>query len=270
MIPACRALGTQCQQLAVTLRVADLSDDEPAFQDAIATWLLGHSERMSFGEPYVEGDWLLVDTRIRVPCRYLEAGSHDGNGGQGGQGGPSYARCHAHGFEGHVPVVRAPAQPARRFGPNQFAVVHDARVRRVELPPAAAAPGALPVLQGDNPCAGAPCRTADNRRGAACCRDLTIDVVAPPGDDEAEALLRSRRSPYLCKVHRAEPAILECEVISACGYLDADGVGCILHGRARPDGEPAKPSICSDWPNPGPDDDTHPGCRLAPAERLSR
>jgi hypothetical protein len=126
------------------------------------------------------------------------------------------------------------------------------------------------VIQGENPCAGAPCRTADHRRGAACCRDLSIDVVAPPGADLDEALLRSRRSPYLCKVTRSEPAILACEVISACGYLGDDELSCVLHGRVRPDGAPAKPSICSEWPNPGPDDATHPGCRLVPAGKGTR
>jgi hypothetical protein len=252
MIPACRALGTQCQQLAVTLRVADLADDGPVFHDAIATWLLGHSERIAFGTPHVEGDWLLVDATIRVPCRHLQAG---------GQGS---ARCQAHGFAGRMPRAHQAAPPVRQVGTDQFVVVQGGTVRQVRLLPMAPPRGALPVFQGDNPCAGAPCRTADNRRGAACCRDLTVDVVAPPGDDEAEALLRSRRAPYLCKVTRSEPAILECEVISACGYLAGDGVSCVLHGRTRPDGAPAKPSICSDWPDPGPDDRTHPGCRLVP------
>jgi hypothetical protein len=93
---------------------------------------------------------------------------------------------------------------------------------------------------------------------------MTLDVVAAPGEDEIEALLRSRRSPYLCKVTRSEPAIIECELISACGYLQPDGISCSLHGRVREDGAPAKPSLCSEWPTLGPDDTGHPGCRLVP------
>ena len=116
-----------------------------------------------------------------------------------------------------------------------------------------------------NPCAGAPCRTADNRQGAACCRDLTLDVVLPAYDTHAEALLETRKAPYVCKVTRMTEDIVECEVISACGYLGADEVSCQLHDRLRPDGSPAKPSICSDWPDIDHPDDGHPGCRLLPA-----
>jgi hypothetical protein len=121
------------------------------------------------------------------------------------------------------------------------------------------------VQNGGNPCVGAPCRTADNVRGAACCRDLTLEVVAPAYDrrsDHLEALLLSRRAPYLCKTERVNEEILECEVISACGYLEDDGIGCALHDRLRPDGAPAKPFVCSEWPDLGPDDEGHPGCRL--------
>jgi hypothetical protein len=37
-----------------------------------------------------------------------------------------------------------------------------------------------------------------------------------------------------------------------------DGVNCGLHGRKRPDGRPAKPDLCSEWPEKG--DLMHPGC----------
>ncbi len=62
---------------------------------------------------------------------------------------------------------------------------------------------------------------------------------------DLEALVRSRRSPYLCKIDRPGDFSLEVEMISACGYLDDDGIGCTLHGRRRPDGRPAKPDLCS-------------------------
>ena len=74
--------------------------------------------------------------------------------------------------------------------------------------------------------------------------------------------MRSRKKPYVCKVKREDEDILECEVISACGYLNAgDGVTCTLHGRIRPNGEPAKPYLCTEWPDELDDDETgHPGC----------
>nr|MBA2458986.1 hypothetical protein [Gemmatimonadales bacterium] len=57
-------------------------------------------------------------------------------------------------------------------------------------------------------------------------------------------------------------------VISACGYLGEDGLACGLHGRRRPDGRPAKPDLCSEWPpkNKG----LHPGCVFAPGKRRAR
>ena len=60
--------------------------------------------------------------------------------------------------------------------------------------------------------------------------------------------MRSRRSPYLCKIERAGDISLEVEMISACGYLGADGVACTLHGRHRADGRTAKPDLCFEWP----------------------
>jgi hypothetical protein len=89
--------------------------------------------------------------------------------------------------------------------------------------------------------------------------------VAPAhqrSSDDLEALLRARRSPYLCKTERVSADLIECEVISACGYLETDGTTCALHARVRPDGAPAKPYVCRKWPDLGPDDVGHPGCRL--------
>jgi hypothetical protein len=53
--------------------------------------------------------------------------------------------------------------------------------------------------------------------------------------------------------------VLGAEMISACGYLDSHR-HCTLHGRFRANGEPAKPTICYDWPEPG--DVLHDGCAL--------
>ncbi len=253
----------------MTLRVADLDDDTPTLQDAAATWLLGHTQRITFGKPYVEDRQLLVRAVVQVPCKYLRDGETEGrkDGTAGGRAvgktaGPP-VRCAAHGFSGRLPRVRRRERAVLRQGEGRFTVVHRRRVRELALPPKHAGRRALPIVHhGSNPCAAARCRTADNTQGAACCRDLTIDVVAVDGtSDELEALLRARKSPYLCKVARSNPTTLECEVISACGYLDTDGVHCVLHGRVRPDGRPAKPSICSEWPEPDEEDFTgHPGC----------
>ena len=101
----------------------------------------------------------------------------------------------------------------------------------------------LPVLSSgpaENPCATAQCRTSDNTRKAACCRDLQVEIMCTRGQRRLEALVRSRRSPYLCKIEREGEYSLDVEMISACGYLEADGVACSLHGRipvGRPDGQ---------------------------------
>ena len=47
-------------------------------------------------------------------------------------------------------------------------------------------------------------------------------------------------------------------MISACGFLDQEGLNCTLHGLERPDGRPAKPDLCSTWPDDG--KGLHPGC----------
>jgi len=244
------------------MRVADLEDDSQSLQDASATWMLGHTERITMGKPYVDGIELLVDATIHVPCKYLDV--HDAAGTSQHNGHPA-ARCKAHGFRGPLPRLSQPAPQDRyvfRRGGNRFAVVYRGKRRVLELPLKRAAQRALPVMQGKNPCLDAPCRTADNTKGAACCRDLTLDLVLPKSHTRTESLLRSRKSPYLCKVDRDGPDSVEIEVISACGYLDTDGVSCVLHDRVLPNGRGAKPSICYEWPDLGPDDVGHPGCAL--------
>lgn len=243
----------------MTLRIADLREDGQTFWDAAATWLLGHVERIAMGEPYVRDRLLLVDAVIRVPCKHLTSAA------TGANGGTPRARCRVHGFEGSLPAeARAPADRPGRFRDSggRYVVVFKGRRRALELPLTRAAARALPVVQNGNPCTEAKCRTADNTCGAACCRDLTLDVMVRESDTFTEALLRSRKSPYLCKVERADDERIECEVISACGYLKADGISCALHDRLLPNGRQAKPSICWDWPDLGPDDVGHPGCVL--------
>jgi len=252
-VPPCRSLGAQCKSLRVTLRVGEL-EDGPGSLDHEATWLLGHTERIDFLELWEgEGD-LYVEAVLHVPCRYLR---QDG----------SRATCRAHGFSGPAPRGARRAPQPLQLGHDRFVVVEAGEnAVRMLRPPARTlpvlAPGSGPA---DNPCATAPCRTADNVRKAACCRDLQVEIMCTRAQRRLEALVRSRRSPYLCKIERGGDYSLEVEMISACGYLEEDGVACSLHGRQRADGRTAKPDLCFEWPpkNQG----LHPGCIFAPRRR---
>jgi hypothetical protein len=252
--PPCRKLGSQCRSLRVTLRVGSLNDGDASL-DHEATWLLGHTEQISFGEPWWGDGDLYVDAVLHVPCRYLR---DDG----------TTIRCQAHGYRGPAPRSPRRTDQPRRLGGSRFRVVDAKRMVTRSLAPAPAPAHSLPVLDSVNPCAAAPCRTADNKRAAACCRDLQVEIMCDKGQRRLEALVRSRRSPYLCKVERAGDFSLEVEMISACGYLEDDGVGCSLHGRLRADGRPAKPDLCTEWPpkNRG----LHPGCVFGPRRRRRR
>jgi hypothetical protein len=251
-VPPCRRLGTHCKSLRVTLRVGEL-EEGPSSLDHEATWLQGHTQAIDFLELWEgEGD-LYVDAVLHVPCRYLHQ-----DGGR--------AQCRAHGFAGATPRgIRREPQPLQ-LGDDRFVIVDDCQNTVRELAPP---PRALPVLAGTpavgNPCATAPCRTSDHTRKAACCRDLQVEIMCTRSQTRLETLVRSRRSPYLCKIERAGDYSLEVEMISACGYLDTDGVSCSLHGRHRADGRTAKPDLCFEWPpkNRG----LHPGCVFGPKRR---
>jgi hypothetical protein len=247
-LPPCRGLGSQCRALPVTLRVGPL-EEGTASLDHEATWLTGHTQHVTFADLWEDEGELYVDATLHVSCRYLR---QDG----------TTASCTAYGFSG--PTPRGPYHPdqPRQLGRERFAVIENRRaaVRALPLPART-----LPVLTGSNPCALASCQTADHRRGAACCRDLQIEIMCTRRQKKLEALVRSRRSPYLCKVARAGDFSIEAEIISACGYLDEDGIGCSLHGRSRPDGRPAKPDLCSEWP--AKKQGLHPGCVFASRRR---
>ena len=253
--PKCTRLGPQCKAIDVTILVDNFDEDSSDTSlDHNATWLMGHTERIAFGKLRRDQDELLVDAILHVPCKYLR--TVDGR-----------ATCKAHGFKGKAPPD--PAMPTQRLqlGDDRFRIVGAGKqvTRRMAL-----AKPSLPVLE-DNPCEGAPCRTSDNTKTAACCRDLQMEVLCRRGQTAQEALIRSRKSPYLCKVEREGDATLEFEMITACGYLEPGGVACTLHGRKRANGDNAKPQLCYDWP---PKRGTiHPGCvfrgrgkrKLAPA-----
>ena len=257
-VPPCRSLGVQCKSVRVTLRIGEL-EEGPTSLDHEATWLLGHTERIDFLELWEgEGD-LYVEAILHVGCRYLnEAGGR--------------ATCRAHGFEGPSPRGARRAPQPLRLGENRFVIVEDCGNAVRDLrPPARSLPvagnGSGHVVE-DNPCASALCRTADNVRRAACCRDLQVEIMCTRAQTRLESLVRSRRSPYLCKIERAGDYSLEVEMISACGYLGPDGVACSLHGRYRADGRTAKPDLCFEWPpkNRG----LHPGCVFGPKRRRAR
>jgi hypothetical protein len=246
--PPCRALGTQCRGLAVTLRVGSLEEGNESL-DHETTWLIGHTQHITFSDIWEDEGELYVDAVLHVPCRYLH------------QDGAS-VRCTAHGFQGPAPRRYSRVEQPRQLGRDRFLIVENRRTAIRTLP---TPPRSLPVLNGSNPCALAACRTADNLRGAACCRDLQIEIMCTRQQRRLEALVRSRRSPYLCKVERAGEFSIEAEMISACGYLDDDGIGCTLHGRLRADGRPAKPDLCSEWP--AKKQGLHPGCVFGPRAR---
>lgn len=255
--PPCKRLGPQCRGLPVTLRVGSLEDSGTSL-DHEATWLLGHTSQITFSELWEGNGDLYVDAVLHVGCRFLRL---DGKG----------AKCALYGFGGPLPRGPRRRDQTRRLGGNRFRIVEDGQPAARTLPaevPAASRGRSLPVLASSNPCANAPCRTAEHTRGAACCRDLQVEIMCTRKERALEALVRSRRSPYLCKIERPGDYSLEVEMISACGYLGDDGIACTLHGRRRPDGRPAKPDLCSEWPpkNKG----LHPGCVFAPGHRRAR
>ena len=236
-------MGAHCRRLAVTLKVGGMEDGIPSL-DHEGTWLLGHTGSIDFGVPRVEGNDLLVDATLHLRCRHLKS---DGE----------RERCGAHGYSRRrPPAPRRPDQP-RRTGPDDFILLE--RLRPVTRTVRSPAPSlrSLPVVPSTNPCLDAKCTTADHTRGAACCRDLQIEIMCGEREQKLEALVRSRLSPYLCKIERESPRSLGAEMISACGYLDARNE-CSLHGRVRGDGTTAKPDLCFDWPKG--EMGEHPGC----------
>lgn len=254
--PPCSTLGPQCRALPVTLRIATLEGKGAESADHEATWLFGHTEKITFSRLRQVGLDVLVDATLHARCRFLKQEPI----GKTSLSAPSgLSRCAAHGFIGPSPPESSRQEQPRRLAGDRFLVVQDHAVAALDLPPPRRS---LPVLDNDpdawNPCSIAPCTTADHKRGSACCRDLQLEILCARGDSELEALVRSRLSPYLCKVSRASESALEAEMISACGFLDDQGQGCTLHGRERPDGRPAKPDLCSHWPDDG--KGMHPGC----------
>jgi hypothetical protein len=240
--PPCRRLGRQCRALDVTLRVAALEGEE----DHDATWLFGHTERIDFGRTFEHDDELWCEATLHAPCKHLKTGP-DGK----------QVHCSAHGYKGKVPEPAREPQP-RRLGNEWFTIMQHGKPVSRRLEHAPAVRRALPLAPDSNPCATAKCHTSDNQRKAACCRDLQVEVVCSPRQNLLESLLKNRQAPYLCKFEREDERTVLVEMISACTYLKEDGLHCDLHGRKRPDGRPAKPVLCSTWPEKR--TGLHPGC----------
>ncbi len=241
--PPCRTLGPACRALRLTVRVSALEGTE----DHDATWFAGHTERIDFGRTFEKDDELWCEVRVHVPCRHLQD-----------QAGSSRVHCHAHGYEGTVQRPKRPPQP-RRLGNDTFRLFEQRQLVDRHIPPPTPHRRALPVAPDANPCATADCRTSDHTRGGACCRDIQVDIRCDADDTFLEALLRNRKAPYLCKVERAgDDGLVNAEIISACAFLQEDRRHCDLHGRQRADGRPAKPEMCSHWPEKR--TGLHPGC----------
>jgi hypothetical protein len=254
-VPPCRRLGRQCHALDVSLRIGSIEEGAESV-DHEATWLMGHTERITFGTVWHDEDDVYVEATLHVPCRFYREST------------PDVASCAAHGFAAAAPRRPLRVEQPRQLGGDRFAVVERTRlVRRTLSHPRRQ----LHVLVGAgsaNPCEGAPCQTSDHKRGAACCRDMQVEIMCTRKQVRLEKLVRSRKSPYLCKVDREGDFSIEAEMISACGYLESEGVACTLHGRKRADGRSAKPDLCFDWPpkNKG----LHPGCVFGPKRRAKR
>ncbi len=252
------------------MRISDVESESRTVQDASVTWITGHVERMTFKKAYVVGTEVRADAVVHVPCRHLKTESGrpavrpDGTPTAELQQPGKKVVCAGHGFRGRLPKSKRKSRtpPPLRTDDGAFSLYYKLKKRKLKLEMKHEPRAALPVLNSHNPCVGAPCITGDNVRGAACCRDLQLELYLPKKRRKKEALLRSRRAPYLCKVERDGKSTVSCEVISACGYLADDGVHCSLHDRVLPNGKRAKPKLCYEWPELGPDETGHTGCRL--------
>ncbi len=98
-------VGPQCRSLPVTLRIGPLEDGTTSL-DHEATWLLGHTQHITFSKSgRTEGE-LYVEAMLHVPCRYLR---RDG----------ASAQLYRPRIPGTYPAGRLPAGPASpsRSGP---------------------------------------------------------------------------------------------------------------------------------------------------------
>ena len=259
---ACRpaaASGSQCQSIRVTLRDRR-AGGRPDSLDHEATWLLGHTAQIDFLELWEgEGD-LYVDAVAPRPLSLSAPGGRPGpmpgarlRGARApGARGASRSRCSSaataswSSTDCRNAVLRASASPRARCRCSRTAPV-----ARATTP--APRPRAAPPTTPAKPPAAVTCRSRSCAPG--------------PSADWRRWCVRAARR---ISARSSGPATtsLEVEMISACGYLEGDGVSCSLHGRHRADGRTAKPDLCFEWPpkNRG----LHPGCVFAPRRRRGR
>ena len=269
--PECKSLGKHCREMRITIRISAITDESTTLQDASVTWITGHTERLTFDKAYRVDDEIRADATVHVPCKHLRtpngdpAIKPDGTPVAGRNSPRPEVRCAIHGFRGVVPRGSQFGGNNRqevRLQDGRFAIYYKGKHRNMDLRLKRAAKRASPVVQANNPCVTARCYTGDKKRGAACCRDFDLELALPKTHVHHEALLRARTAPYVCKVKREDDDTMECEVISACGYLDDDGITCVLHDRTLPNGQRAKPSLCYEWPKLEEDETGHGGCVL--------
>ena len=160
--PPCQRMGSQCRALRATLRVG-IARGRQASLDHEATWLLGHTQHITFGEPWIGNGDLYVEAMLHVPCRYLR---DDG----------TTAACALYGYRGRPPRQPPRAEQPRRLGGQRFRIIDGTRMVTRSLPDAPAPDRSLPVLAAANPCAD---RALPDRR-------------QPAGSRRAAAISRSR------------------------------------------------------------------------------
>jgi hypothetical protein len=268
--PECKSLGRHCREIRLVIRISDVTEESQTLQDASVTWITGHTERITYGRAYLEEDELRVAATVHVPCKHLR--TPDGGPAVLPNGLPAPSlngerpkvRCAIHGYRGSVPSSTQLSRENRyvRLEDGRIAIYFKGRHRTMDLRIKRSARREPSLADLNNPCATARCYTSDKTLGAACCRDFNLELALPKSQVHKEALLRARAAPYLCKVKRNDEDTMECEVISACGYLNDDGITCVLHNRTLPNGQRAKPSLCYDWPSVGEDETGHGGCEL--------
>ena len=244
--PGCESLGRQCQALDVLLRIGSLEEgvDLPGPRGHLAPrpHRAHHLRRgldrrrravrrcraactLSAPERLCRRAVPLRGARVRGPDAAAPEGGRPAEAARAGPfpgGGPDEA--------GQPPL---PAPAYGRFPSSRSPSAQSLRGRPLPRPPT----------------------TSGERHAAGTCRWRSC---APGRSCYLEALIRHRKSPYLCKVGREGDFSIDVEMISACGFIEAGGVACTLHGRNRADGRTAKPDLCFEWPPK--DKGLHPGC----------
>src|SRR6476620_4194035 len=118
--PPCRSLGSQCRGIPVILRVGALEEGNRSL-DHEATWLIGHTQNISFYDLWEDEGELYVDAMLHVPCRYLQ---RNGSGVQ----------CTAHGYLGPAPREPPKRQQRRQLSRDRFLIVDNRRTAVRALP----------------------------------------------------------------------------------------------------------------------------------------